>query len=123
MSSVLQLENLRKSFGSEIVLRDLSLALEEHTVTVLIGASGSGKSTLLRCVNLLEDVDDGRILLDGDDITAPAVDVIARRYAGRPTALRAFIEAPRHPMREQQFLSRDLTAIGQYIASLQGQRW
>ena len=79
MSSVLQLENLRKSFDSEIVLRDLSLALEEHTVTVLIGASGSGKSTLLRCVNLLEDVDDGRILLDGDDITAPAVDADAVR--------------------------------------------
>lgn len=79
MSAVLQLESLRKSFGSEIVLRDINLVLPEHTVTVLIGASGSGKSTLLRCVNLLEDVDDGRILLDGDDITAPVVDADAVR--------------------------------------------
>jgi polar amino acid transport system ATP-binding protein len=59
MSNVLELVNLRKSFGSELVLKDLSLSVPEHTATVLIGASGSGKSTLLRCINLLESIDDG----------------------------------------------------------------
>ena len=54
MQPVLEIRNLRKSFGSEIVIDDLSLAVPVHTATVLIGASGSGKSTLLRCINLLE---------------------------------------------------------------------
>jgi polar amino acid transport system ATP-binding protein len=53
MSNVLELVNIRKSFGAELVLKDLSLKVPEHTATVLIGASGSGKSTLLRCINLL----------------------------------------------------------------------
>jgi polar amino acid transport system ATP-binding protein len=57
------------------VLDDLNLVVPEHTATVLIGASGSGKSTLLRCINLLEQVDDGRIVLDGQEITDPHVDV------------------------------------------------
>lgn len=74
MTAVLHLEQLRKSFGSELVLDDVTLVVPEHTVTVLIGASGSGKSTLLRCVNLLEPIDDGRIRLDGEDITAVAID-------------------------------------------------
>jgi polar amino acid transport system ATP-binding protein len=52
MSNVLELVDVRKSFGSELVLKDLSLTVPEHTATVLIGASGSGKSTLLRCINL-----------------------------------------------------------------------
>lgn len=71
---VLSIHNVRKSFGDEIVLRDLSLDIVEHTATVLIGASGSGKSTLLRCINLLENIDDGVISLDGVDITDPAID-------------------------------------------------
>lgn len=79
MTSVLHLEQLRKSFGSELVLDDVTLVVPEHSVTVLIGASGSGKSTLLRCVNLLEPIDDGRIRLDGDDITAIGVDADAVR--------------------------------------------
>jgi polar amino acid transport system ATP-binding protein len=62
---------VRKTFGSAVVLRDLSLDVAEHEVVVLIGASGSGKSTLLRCVNLLESIDDGSITLDGSDITDP----------------------------------------------------
>ncbi len=69
---VLSVANVRKTFGSELVLADVSLAVPEHTVTVLIGASGSGKSTLLRCVNLLTVVDDGIIRLDGTDITDPS---------------------------------------------------
>ena len=75
MSNVLELVNIRKSFGSELVLNDLSLAVPEHTATVLIGASGSGKSTLLRCINLLESIDDGQIFLDGDEISDPLINV------------------------------------------------
>ena len=75
MSNVLELVNIRKSFGSELVLNDLSLKVPEHTATVLIGASGSGKSTLLRCINLLESIDDGQIFLDGDEISDPLINV------------------------------------------------
>ena len=69
-SRVLDIYQVRKSFGNELVLNDISLSLDEHKVTALIGASGSGKSTLLRCINLLEEIDDGQILLTGQDITA-----------------------------------------------------
>jgi polar amino acid transport system ATP-binding protein len=75
MSNVLELVNVRKSFGPELVLNDLSLAVPEHTATVLIGASGSGKSTLLRCINLLETIDDGQIFLDGAEISDPLINV------------------------------------------------
>ena len=75
MSNVLELANIRKSFGSELVLNDLSLAVPEHTATALIGASGSGKSTLLRCINLLESIDDGQIFLDGEEISDPLINV------------------------------------------------
>ncbi len=71
---VLELRGVRKSFGDELVLRDVDLVVPEHTVTVLIGASGSGKSTLLRCVNQLELVDDGLVLFDGIDIADPRED-------------------------------------------------
>lgn len=75
MSNVLELLNIRKSFGNEVVLNDLSLQVPEHTATVLIGASGSGKSTLLRCINLLESIDDGQIFLDGQEISDPEINV------------------------------------------------
>ena len=75
MSKVLELKNVRKSFGSEVVLNNLSLSVPEHTATVLIGASGSGKSTLLRCINLLETIDDGQIFLDGKEISDPLINV------------------------------------------------
>ena len=67
---LLELLNIRKSYSEELVLNDISLTLPEHKVKVLIGASGSGKSTLLRCVDLLESIDDGQILLAGEDISA-----------------------------------------------------
>ncbi|MFM8446244.1 MAG: amino acid ABC transporter ATP-binding protein [Actinomycetota bacterium] len=70
---VLRIEKLRKSFGAEIVLEDITFTVPEHTATVFIGASGSGKSTLLRCINLLEQIDDGVIKLDGQDISAADV--------------------------------------------------
>jgi polar amino acid transport system ATP-binding protein len=75
MSDALQIEGLWKSFGSNEVLRGIDLTLAEHEVVCMIGASGSGKSTLLRCVNLLEPIDAGRIVVGGDEITAPHVDV------------------------------------------------
>jgi polar amino acid transport system ATP-binding protein len=70
----LQLESVSKSFGSTQVLTDVDLAVDAHQVLCLIGSSGSGKSTLLRCVNLLEPVDDGRVLLDGVEVTEPGFD-------------------------------------------------
>ncbi|GGV85122.1 amino acid ABC transporter ATP-binding protein [Streptomyces griseoloalbus] len=71
---VLRMESVRKTFGGSVVLRDVDLEVAPHTVTALIGASGSGKSTLLRCAGLLEDVDDGAIWLDGEEITDPRAD-------------------------------------------------
>jgi polar amino acid transport system ATP-binding protein len=71
----LDVAGLWKSFGDLHVLRGLDLAVAEHEVVCLIGSSGSGKSTLLRCVNLLDPIDAGRISIEGDEITAPGVDV------------------------------------------------
>jgi polar amino acid transport system ATP-binding protein len=80
---VLEIVDLRKSFGETLVLHDVNLTVPEHTATVLIGASGSGKSTLLRCINLLEPIDDGLILLDGEEISDPAINVdVIRRKLG-----------------------------------------
>ena len=73
--SAVEIRNLHKSFGKNEVLRGIDLAVEEHQVVCLIGASGSGKSTLLRCVNLLEPVDEGRVIIHGEEITARGVDV------------------------------------------------
>ena len=79
MTAVLEIDGLRKAFGSHVVLRQIDLTVAKGECVVLIGASGSGKSTLLRCVNLLEDVDDGVIRLEGAEITDPSVDVDAIR--------------------------------------------
>jgi polar amino acid transport system ATP-binding protein len=73
--SALAIEGLHKSFGKHKVLRGVDLHVAEHEVVCLIGASGSGKSTLLRCVNLLEPVDAGRIVVEGQEITARGIDV------------------------------------------------
>jgi polar amino acid transport system ATP-binding protein len=73
--SALLVENLHKRFGDLEVLRGIDLDVAEHEVVCLIGASGSGKSTFLRCVNLLEPIDAGRIVVAGDEITARGVDV------------------------------------------------
>lgn len=73
MSAVLTATDLWKSFGDKEVLRGISLDLQAHEVVALIGPSGSGKSTLLRCLNLLEPIDDGQILLGDDDISDPRV--------------------------------------------------
>jgi polar amino acid transport system ATP-binding protein len=73
-AQVLQITGLRKEYAGHAVLSDVDLSVSTHEVVALIGASGSGKSTLLRCVDLLEEVDDGLILLDGEEITDPRVD-------------------------------------------------
>jgi polar amino acid transport system ATP-binding protein len=77
----LLIEGLHKSFGKLEVLRGIDLTVAEHEVVCLIGASGSGKSTLLRCINLLEEIDAGRIEIEGDEITASGVhlDRVRRR--------------------------------------------
>ena len=69
---VLELRGIHKSFGATEVLRGIDLEVHSHEVVALIGASGSGKSTLLRTVNLLEQVDDGQVLLGGVDVSDPA---------------------------------------------------
>jgi polar amino acid transport system ATP-binding protein len=71
----LVLEDVHKSFGKLEVLRGVDLELSVHEVVCVIGASGSGKSTLLRCINLLEPIDRGRIVVEGEEITARDVDV------------------------------------------------
>ena len=71
----LRVEGLHKSFGELEVLRGIDLEVAEHEVICLIGASGSGKSTLLRCINLLEPIDAGRIVVEGEEITAHGVDL------------------------------------------------
>ena len=77
--SVLELRGVTKAYGDVPVLRGIDLAVEEHGAVALIGASGSGKSTLLRCVDLLEEIDDGDVLIDGEVVTDPAVDPVAVR--------------------------------------------
>jgi polar amino acid transport system ATP-binding protein len=78
-SHFVSLENVTKRFGDLVVLRNVSLTVDLHQVVCLIGASGSGKSTLLRCVNLLEEVDEGTIVVDGQRINGTKLDVNALR--------------------------------------------
>jgi polar amino acid transport system ATP-binding protein len=81
--SQVELHDVHKSFGGVEVLKGIDLEVAEHEVVCIIGASGSGKSTLLRCVNLLEPVDRGRIVVDGHELTARGVNVnVIRRRIG-----------------------------------------
>jgi len=73
--SALELHDVHKSFGKVEVLKGIDLEVAEHEVVCMIGASGSGKSTLLRCVNLLERVDRGRIVVGGEELTARGVNL------------------------------------------------
>lgn len=72
---MVEFEGVDKFFGSAHVLKDIDLAVEEQEVVVVVGPSGSGKSTLLRCVNRLEEIQDGEVRIGGESITAPGVDV------------------------------------------------
>jgi polar amino acid transport system ATP-binding protein len=111
--SAVELQGVRKSFGSVEVLHGVDLSVEEHEVVCLIGASGSGKSTLLRCINLLEPVDAGRILVGGEEVTAEGVDADrVRRGIGivfqafnlfpHMTVLRNVTLAPREVLRRSR---------------------
>lgn len=76
---VLEVRGVTKSYGTREVLGGIDLKVAEHRAVALIGASGSGKSTLLRCIDLLETIDDGDVLLDGTVITDPSCVVVAVR--------------------------------------------
>lgn len=106
----LALEGVYKSFGENEVLKGIDLTVAPHEVVCLIGASGSGKSTLLRCVNLVEPIDSGRVVVDGEEITAEGVDAnrIRRRIGivyqsfnlfPHMTVLRNITLAPREAMK------------------------
>jgi len=76
---VIEVRGVTKAFGEARVLRGIDLVVREHQAVALIGASGSGKSTLLRCIDLLEPIDDGDVLLDGAVVTDPGVEPVAVR--------------------------------------------
>jgi polar amino acid transport system ATP-binding protein len=76
---VLEIRGVTKAFGERQVLRGVDLTVSEHQAVAVIGASGSGKSTLLRCIDLLEEIDDGDVFLDGEVITDPSVEPVAIR--------------------------------------------
>ncbi len=76
---VIELRGVTKAFGEREVLKGIDLGIREHEAIALIGASGSGKSTLLRCIDLLEEIDDGDVLLDGEVVTDPSVDPVSVR--------------------------------------------
>ena len=78
-AAVIDIRGVTKSFGEDEVLAGIDLEIAEHEAVALIGASGSGKSTLLRCIDLLTEIDDGDIFLDGEVITDPSVDPVAIR--------------------------------------------
>jgi polar amino acid transport system ATP-binding protein len=78
-AAVLELRGVTKSFGEREVLRGIDLEIAEHEAVAIIGASGSGKSTLLRCIDLLEQIDDGDVFLDGEVVTDPSVDTVGVR--------------------------------------------
>lgn len=122
---VLDIRGVHKHFAATKVLNGVDLTVDEGQVVVLIGGSGSGKSTLLRCVNLLEVVTDGEILLDGEEITDPRADPDSvRRRIGvvfqsfnlfpHMTALRNVALAPRVvaglPKAEAEERARELLA-------------
>jgi polar amino acid transport system ATP-binding protein len=76
---VLEVRGVTKAWGTNEVLHGVDLSVAEHQAVAIIGASGSGKSTLLRCIDLLVEIDDGDIFLDGEVITDPSVDPVRMR--------------------------------------------
>ncbi|MFC4410900.1 amino acid ABC transporter ATP-binding protein [Chungangia koreensis] len=77
--SMIKVDNLKKSFGKLEVLKDINAEIKEREVVCVIGPSGSGKSTFLRCLNRLEDITGGHVIVDGQDITDPKLDINAVR--------------------------------------------
>ena len=116
--AALVLEGIRKSFGTNEVLKGIDLSVAPHEVVCLIGASGSGKSTLLRCTNLVEPIDAGRVVVEGEEITAPGVDADrVRRKIGivyqsfnlfpHMTVLRNITLAPREALKMDRKTAED----------------
>jgi polar amino acid transport system ATP-binding protein len=116
--AALVLEGIRKSFGANEVLKGIDLRVAPHEVVCLIGASGSGKSTLLRCTNLVEPIDAGRVVVEGEEITAPGVDADrVRRKIGivyqsfnlfpHMTVLRNITLAPREALKMDRKTAED----------------
>jgi polar amino acid transport system ATP-binding protein len=113
VNPALLLENVHKSFGENEVLKGIDLTVEPHEVVCLIGSSGSGKSTLLRCVNLVEPIDAGRVVVEGEEITAEGVDanrirrrigIVYQSYNLFPhmTVLRNITLAPREALKQDR---------------------
>ena len=73
--NIIQVHSLKKSFGTNEVLKDISINIAAQEVVCVIGASGSGKSTFLRCLNRLDDITSGQVIIDGQDITAPSTNI------------------------------------------------
>ncbi|WP_203249006.1 amino acid ABC transporter ATP-binding protein [Sporosarcina beigongshangi] len=73
--TLIQVKNLKKSFGELEVLKDINVEIKEREVVCVIGPSGSGKSTFLRCLNRLEDISGGHVVIDGQDITDTKLDI------------------------------------------------
>jgi len=122
-----RIEGLHKSFGELEVLKGIDLVVDSHEVVCLIGASGSGKSTLLRCIDLLEPIDAGRIVIDGLDITSRGVDQNAvRRRVGivfqafnlfpHMTVLRNVMLGPREALKlgREEAEARALELLGRF---------
>ena len=117
-ADALVLEGIRKSFGTNEVLKGIDLSVAPHEVVCLIGASGSGKSTLLRCTNLVEPIDAGRVVVEGEEITAPGVNADrVRRKIGivyqsfnlfpHMTVLRNITLAPREALKMDRKTAED----------------
>jgi polar amino acid transport system ATP-binding protein len=115
--SLIALDRVTKHFSSVTVLNGVSLSLDEHTITGLIGASGSGKSTLLRCINGLEKIDAGQVIFDGECISGEGVDlddvrthigIVFQSYNLFPhmTVLQNVALAPRHVLRRSRAAAR-----------------
>ena len=115
--AALQVEGLWKSFGQLDVLRGIDLRLTEHEIVAVIGASGSGKSTLLRCINLTEPIDAGRIVVEGEEITAAGVDVdrIRRRIG---IVFQAFNLFPHMSVLDNVTLAPDILLLDEITSAL-----
>ena len=134
---VLEFRGVTKAFGERDVLHGIDLEIAEHEAVAVIGASGSGKSTMLRCADLLEEIDDGDILLDGEVITDPSVDAVSvRRRLGlggreddhpdrlsggqqqRVALARAFAARPRAMLLDEVTSALDPELVGEVLATV-----